>query len=124
MISLTKQAVLDLLTKKKRTLILFHRNPDADALGSALALAEALTQMGSEVRSACESPLPERLSFLLAKEPVAFGKENLPKNFSPERVIAVDTASPTQLGELFPLFEGRVDLSIDHHELCTPFSDH
>ncbi len=122
--ALSQRKLLSLLQQKKRTLILFHRKPDADALGSALALREMLFQMGSDVLCACPSPLPERLKFLLADEAVAFGAEQIPQTFLPERIIAVDTASLSQLGDLRPLYEGKVDIMIDHHAFGTPFADH
>ncbi|MBQ7172695.1 MAG: DHH family phosphoesterase [Clostridia bacterium] len=120
----TKEALLEEFQKKKNTLLLFHRNPDADALGSSLALYEMLSQTGSAVVGACISPLPDRLRFLMGDEMIAFGKENIPKDFSPERIIALDTASPSQLGDLFPIYEGKIDLMIDHHAVGTPFADH
>lgn len=122
--ALSQRKLLCLLKQKKRTLILFHRKPDADALGSALALREMLFQMGSEVLCACSSPLPDRLKFLLADEAVAFGLDQIPKDFLPERIISVDTASPSQLGELRPLYEGKINIMIDHHASGTPLADH
>ena len=135
--ALTERKLLRLLKKPKSTLILFHRKPDADALGSALALAELLTQMGSSVLCTCPSPLPERLAFLLPKEEdstlsallptapvVAFGKEEIPAGFLPERILSVDSASPTQLGDLYPLYEGKITCMIDHHASGTPYADH
>ena len=122
--SLSQRKLLRLLKRKKTTLILFHRKPDADALGSALALREMLVQMGSKVLCACPSPLPERLKFLLSGETVAFGLGQIPEGYTPERILAVDSASPSQLGELYPLYEGKINIMIDHHASGTPFANH
>lgn len=122
--ALTKEKLLQELQKKQDTLLLFHRNPDADALGSTLALYEMLLQLGCRVLGACPSPLPERLRFLMGEEKIAFGKENIPDDFLPERIIALDTASPSQLGDLFSIYEEKIDLMIDHHAVGTPFANH
>ena len=41
-----------------------------------------------------------------------------------ERVISVDSASPSQLGELFNVLKKDVDLMIDHHAQGTVYADH
>jgi phosphoesterase RecJ-like protein len=53
-----------LFLEKKRFLLLCHVNPDGDTLGSALALAEALTAMGKEVTLFSQDGLPKRYQFL------------------------------------------------------------
>ena len=46
------------------TLILFHRHPDGDAVGSGFALKLLLEAMGCTVYCVCEDEVPERLRFL------------------------------------------------------------
>lgn len=45
-------------------LVTCHRNPDADALGSALGFAEILRALGKTVRVYCPDELPYNLAFL------------------------------------------------------------
>lgn len=104
----------------KRAMILCHVNPDGDALGSAAALAELLKLTGGDGRVVTPSPVPKRLSFILGDADTSYtaGAEA-----EYELLLSVDTASPSQLGELEHLAK-RVVLSFDHHESCTPYSPH
>lgn len=115
--------VCDLLAQRKDTLIIFHVRPDADAIGAAFALKLVLEAMGAKALCTCESEIPSRLAFLTEKHQRSARFENIDKNFEFERVITVDTASPSQLGTLQKLFEDRIDLMIDHHVNGTRYAD-
>lgn len=119
----TLDEVCALLADKKRTLIIYHVRPDADAIGASFALKLVLEALGCETRCVCESEIPARLAFLTEKYQRSAKFESLDGGFEFERVITVDTASPSQMGTLQSLFEGRVDLMIDHHESGTCYAD-
>ena len=104
-------------------LILFHRHPDGDAVGSGFALKLLLEAMGCTVYCVCEDEMPERLRFLAEGLQASIKQENLPADFSPSRIISVDTASPAQAGTLYPCYEGRFDLMIDHHAKGETYAD-
>ena len=116
--------VCDFLKEKRDTLIIFHVRPDADAIGAAFALKLVLEAMGSKALCTCESEIPSRLAFLTEKHQKSARFEGIDKNFEFERVITVDTASPSQLGNLQSLFENKIDLMIDHHENGTKYADY
>ena len=116
--------VCDLLAEKKNTLIIFHVRPDADAIGASFALKLILEAMGSKVLCTCESEIPSRLAFLTEKHQRSAKFENMNSSFEFERVITVDTASPSQLGNLQKLFENNIDLMIDHHESGMKYADY
>lgn len=99
-------------------LILCHRNPDADTVGSALALAKMIRLAGGSAKAVCESRFPQRLAFILGDESgeYAAGDED------GRTVIAVDVASPVQLGELSGLAD-KTDFMIDHHGIGDVFAD-
>ena len=97
------------------TLILFHRHPDGDAVGAGFGLKLILEAMGCTVYCVCEDEIPERLRFLTEGLQDSVLQENLPADFMPAQIITVDTASPAQAGVLYPDYEGRFDLMIDHH---------
>ncbi len=109
------------------TLILFHRHPDGDAVGSGFALRAILSTMGCRTYCLCEDEIPARLRFLvgdaqdsiLAEDAAAF----LPADLSPAQIIAVDTASPSQMGTLYARYGERVDLMIDHHGRGEMYAD-
>lgn len=112
------------LRRPADTLVLFHARPDADAVGSALALAQLLSALGSRVHCLCADEIPERLHFLVKHLQRDVSLAGIPQDFTAARVVAVDVASPAQLGALWQHFEGKVDLMIDHHATGTPFADH
>lgn len=114
---MTKIELNDLLNEiksPKYTLILCHRNPDPDTLGSAFGLKAILESLGSKVKVAC-CDKTTRLSFITENEDLEYSEDNY------ERIIAVDVASPMQLGELSFLAE-KTDLIIDHHAMNTRFT--
>ena len=105
------------------TLILFHRHPDGDAIGAGFGLQLILEAMGCTALCVCEDEIPERLRFLTEGLQDSILKENLPAGFVPTQIISVDTASPAQAGVLYPDYEGRFDLMIDHHAKGEMYAD-
>ena len=122
--SLTLEEICDLLAVPANTLILFHRNPDADAIGSAFALKKILSDLGSRAWCVCSDETPERLAFLADDEQESVLPSSIPQDMTVERIMSVDSASPAQLGGLFALYEGRIDLMIDHHETGEVYANH
>lgn len=81
-----KQQVVDILRNQKKFLLLTHKNPDGDALGSVLALYLTLKRLGKEVIVASSDGVPKVFSFLPEANVIS-------ENFSGARdfVISVDT---------------------------------
>ncbi len=101
--------------------ILLHNRPDGDTVGSGIALCRMLRSMGKDAFLICADRLPRRLEFLVEEGDFA------PLPLTGEHdVVAVDVASPAQMG---PLRKVCVDkyapvLMIDHHEVGEIFADH
>ena len=89
-------------------IILTHRRPDGDTVGSAAALCRALRRLGKTAFVLKNSGISPKLE-LFTEGLVA------PEGFRAETVVAVDIADE----KLFTLeaesFFGMVDLCIDHH---------
>ncbi len=111
------------LSRPAPTLVLCHVRPDADALGSAMALSLWLRKKGSPAYVVCANEIPERLRFLAEGVQESVLLSSVPTGFENARVITVDTASPAQLGELWEIFQDRISLMIDHHERGTRYAD-
>ncbi len=93
------------LLERNSFLILSHKNPDGDTLGSGAALCSALRRMGKTAFVFRNEQITPRTEGYVSPYYVVDG-------FEPASVIAVDIATPN----LFPKgFEGDVDFSIDHH---------
>lgn len=113
--------LIEALEAPADTLIIFHRNPDADAVGSAFALQRVLEQLGSSTRCICCNEVPENLQFLMNDVQESVLSDAVLADFAPARIITVDTASLSQMGDLASLFGERVDLMIDHHKSDVPY---
>lgn len=103
-----------LLMQQDDILILCHRNPDGDTIGCAYALYTALTMKGKRARVACADAYPKMYAYLTEK--VVFS------DFEPKYVVAVDVADVQLLGRLQQQWEGKIDLSIDHHPSNTGYA--
>ena len=87
--------------------ILCHRNPDGDTLGSGFALHYILKQLGKRSRVECHDGFPKQYSYMF--------REYEPEEYEPKAVVAVDIADEQLFGGRFEKYCGRVDLCIDHH---------
>ena len=122
-LALGKDEAAQRLYAASNVLILFHVNPDGDATGSAFALRETLTLIGKRAYCVCSCEVPERLRFISKKAQKSVLYESIPEDFSPDLIVSVDTASPSQLGSLKDIYGDKVDLMIDHHGKGTPYAD-
>ena len=123
-LSLSFEEVIEKLEVPADTLVLFHRGPDADAVGSAFAMKKVLSDLGSRAFCVSADEVPARLQFLTDGEQKSVLPQAIPEDLDITRIISVDTASPSQLGSLWELYEGRIDLMIDHHGMGEPYADH
>lgn len=122
--ALSFDEIISLISPPADTLVLFHRNPDADAVGSAFAMKKVLTDLGSRAWCVCESEIPARLRFLTDGEQDSVLPESIPADLEVARIVSVDTASPAQLGALYELYREQIDLMIDHHGMGEPYANH
>jgi len=105
----------------QRFAILSHVRPDGDALGSQLALALSLKQLGKNVRVWNEDGMLEKYSFLaraqlLTKPPS--GAEDV------DVAIALDTAMQNRLGTAFQAIRtAKIWVNIDHHPSNPGYGD-
>lgn len=120
---LSVKKTLKELLKPEKTLILCHRSPDADAIGSALALSLFLRSKGQQTYCLCQDEIPQRLRFLTDGIQKSLLPESLPEGFEKASVVTVDSASPDQLGTLYKQFGARITLMIDHHGTGIQYAD-
>lgn len=103
----------------QRILISTHEFPDADGIGSQIALCLALRQLGKESYCVNEEPLLERYHYL-DPDRVVHGLNEFEKNFSdfsPDLIIVVDTNTKLRIGKNLNhyLSTSTPTLFIDHH---------
>ena len=109
------------LRDHQRFAVLSHVRPDGDALGSQLALALSLQELGKTVRVWNEDGMLEKYSFLphaelLTKPPAT--KEDV------DLVVTLDTAVQTRLGTaLDAVGSAKTMINIDHHPSNPAYGD-
>lgn len=104
-----------ILRDAERVTILCHQFPDGDTLGAGSALCRGLRQLGKRAAVRCSDRIGPKFAFLFE------GLED--DDFEPDLVVSVDIADRTLLGEpLLSQYGGKIDLSIDHHRMGTPFA--
>lgn len=107
--------VVSRLMRSNNILILSHKNPDGDTLGSAGALQWALKSYGKKVAVLCSDPIHERYEYM--------GLDLFKKQFEPEYIVAVDIAGPQLFGDALSQYADKVDLCIDHHGSNSGYAD-
>ncbi|MGQ0635911.1 MAG: DHH family phosphoesterase [Planctomycetaceae bacterium] len=109
----------DLLETKQSFVLTTHVRPDADAIGSEIALAGLLTHLGKEVRVINASAVPARLKFLDPHGHCRQVGTQVSENdaLQTDVHVIVDTSAWGQLGEMAGVFKktAAVKVVIDHH---------
>lgn len=100
--------------------LIAHEHPDADAVGSLLALQSMLLELGKRVHVATPTPPPERFAFL-----EGFGAiTTTPPPWPVDLAVALDCDGATRLGDLAEAFHSaRLTVDMDHHRGLEPFGD-
>jgi phosphoesterase RecJ-like protein len=108
------QQAINLIKKSNNILILTHKNPDGDAVGSVLGLAEALKFLGKDTECFSKDKIPNVFNFLP-------GVSNIKNQISPKHydlVVLLDCALFDRTG-LADIKEAASSfdklLIIDHH---------
>ena len=101
-----KQAA-QMLCQADNILIICHKNPDGDTLGSAAGLMHALKKLGKTCAVMCNDEIAPKYDFL--------GIELFRKQFVPEFTVAVDVADTKLFGDKTLPYSEVIDLCIDHH---------
>lgn len=106
----------DLIKNSNRFLIIPHKNPDGDTIGSALSLYMALFNIGKGVDIICQDDVPEDFYFLPEISKIKKGKPVLDY----DAYFILDAGAPHMTGfhetcpELF--MKGLEVVNIDHHK--------
>lgn len=105
--------LLNLIKQNRSFLIVGHINPEADSLGSSLALALGLKKMGKkDICVLSSDPVPEVIRFLPSAKTV---KQNPPPGKEFDVVFLIDCNEVKRTG--FEGFRAKKTAIIDHHVL-------
>lgn len=114
-------AVADRLRASRQVLLVAHRPPDADGVGSMLALGGLLSRLAKETTLVCTAALDAGLLLLPGVEAV---REELPQDGRWDTAVLLDCASLERAG-LPPdaIARAGVVLNVDHHLTNPGFGD-
>lgn len=117
----TYQQIAKQIDQAKSIVIIQAENPDADSLGSALALEDLLYQMNKQVSLYCPIDLPKYIRYLKGWDRVTSEF-----NYRADLAIIVDTASRVLLSKLLDnpvianYLHSKPSITIDHHLEAEP----
>ena len=113
---LTRAQTAEFLKQNDNFVILTHRRPDGDTLGSSALLCRGLQKLGKTAHILRNPEITEKYAPLhegLTTEQVSDG----------DILIAVDTASRGMLPEAFSQYADKITLRIDHHATASSFTE-
>ena len=114
---LTKHETAAYLAGQDCFLILTHRRPDGDTLGSAALLCRGLRQLGKQAYVLENPETTPKYTFLVEGLTTQAVLENA-------CIVSVDVATPDMLPAAFSHLADKIHLRIDHHRNPDPFTDY
>ena len=111
--------ITEFIKQKDNFVLIPHRNPDGDCLGSVCALVQALRNMGKTAYISLPEEPDSRLEFLWNES------YRTPENFQCDACIAVDVAATYMMGDLYENIFTKAPSTacIDHHGTNPGYAD-
>ena len=117
---MTLDNIVEEIKKANTFVIITHEAPDGDAIGSSLAMYNALIQLGKDVDVVMQEH-PSIYNFLPGEDKII--NNNTEKNY--DVAIALDCGDIKRLNGFSNNFENaKCKISIDHHSINTMFADY
>ncbi len=118
------QKFYSLVEDSQKILLLTHRHPDGDAIGSILSIQKLLIKMNKDVLSYCIDPLPENFNYLsgmnLVKNDIGYIQNEY------DLIITLDCSDlyMTKVEEKIKTIKSKFGIvNIDHHITNPGFGD-
>ncbi len=122
--------VKELLSQPKKVVIIPHKNPDGDAMGSSLALYKYLKNNGHNPIVLAPTPYPKFLQWLPNNDTVQIFKEDDSSKtdliIQADIIFFMDFNTLERIEEIKPFVEksDAVKIMIDHHQQPDDFPDY
>lgn len=99
-----------------KIVVVSHFSPEADAIGSQLAVGRILKRMGKQIILVNQDPLPPNLEFLKGTSHIKFPQEVSSEIKEAEACIVLDCGSLDRVGrKVYELIKDLPIINIDHH---------
>ncbi len=108
--------VCDYLKSHDNYLIIMHDSPDGDTVGAGYGLCRALRALGKAADCVCGDKIPEKYSYMT--------DDVTPMCDSYEHIMTVDVADIRLIKKYGELYNGKIELCIDHHSTNTHYAEH
>lgn len=116
--------ILKRIEGSKKVLINCHRQPDADSVGSALALYETLKRMGKKVKVISPNSIPEELEFLPSAKKIETIDYKKFDFASFDLFILLDSSNWRMVTGVNDFFPPEIEtIVIDHHKTNDGYGD-
>jgi phosphoesterase RecJ-like protein len=113
--------IAELIRQHQSFLVLTHYRPDGDAIGSQLAVAILLKQLGKQVTVWNDDPVPAKFRFLPHSDLIT-RPSDAPQDF--DVVITLDTSTWQRVGVAAQrIGQRKAFINIDHHVSNENFAD-
>ena len=93
-------------------IIICHKHPDGDTIGSAFALKYAYPD--KKINIICDNAQPANTASVCGADDISIGRLTAEER-DPDLVVAVDCASFGMTGECGIAYRDRIDIQLDHH---------
>ncbi|MFH1093288.1 MAG: bifunctional oligoribonuclease/PAP phosphatase NrnA [Candidatus Omnitrophota bacterium] len=120
---MVRKQILDVIKKHKRFLISGHVNPEGDAIGSQLAMANLLKILGKEVRIINADCVPKNIMFMPGVESMELFKDIGNNAVDFDVAIILDSPTLERIGDVKKMLDGKYIINIDHHVSNSQFGD-
>ena len=114
--------VINTLHQAEFILLTTHVTPDADGVGSQLALYHALQALGKKVHIHNRDPLPRICRFLEGADQASQG-DSYPHMADVDVIVSLDCGAKSRLGFDAAFFDGKTLINLDHHVSNPGFGD-
>ena len=111
-------SVLTALRNKETAILTTHINADGDGLGSEIALAAWLRELGTEAFIVNPTPVPRSFQFLVPDESWVVDSTSVEAQElcdGGDIAVVLDTGEVPRIGRVRPLIDGLPTVVIDHH---------
>ncbi len=113
------EKIASTLSGANKILLITHKSPDCDTIGSALGLYHSFLAMGKHPVVACVDPTPPSMSFMPGVETIQLGLDHI--DYDLVFILDAGATHLTGVDEVYPeLFDkSREVVNIDHHPTNT-----
>ena len=106
--------VANALNDANGIVLITHKNPDSDGIGSQLALYHALKAMGKAVWIHNLHPVPRICRYLEGSDAAGLG-DKFEHSDQVDTIISLDCGAKSRLGMPDSFYAGKTLINIDHH---------